>query len=458
MRHHLDGGVDGAAGAVGDALVHDGDGHLRPAEQHRVGRAVGARGDGLAVGVGDVVVGRRHAPGEAVVEADDHARNARKRGARDVDGVGAGGDREVRAPPDRRRAQREVRIVGEHRVVRPGDARREHPVVAPAAVVAPPPEALAHAVEEALRVGVHRRREHRALRGRAIRVGRPRRRRVGQDRRRRGRTPREQVGPDVAPGIAVRGGGRVGAAEHRLHLVEHVRARHVAVAGIREGVGLVAADDEGVHRGPVGGGLVEHEARVRRRVVLARAQPAEVLVHARAEGLEGQASAARRASLHRGPDGVGGAAQAHDAKGDVRLHGGRGDHTEALAEGARREATEDVHLRHALPRLEVALHVHRVVQRRRAHVRPAVGVDGHVHRRVEARKVQRAGDRERGDGPCGGVGERRRVGARARVGPGRDGGGAVTGTEGEQHEGERRVPHGAETTTRRRRPQPAAGP
>ncbi len=71
---------------------------------------------------------RRQAPGDSVVVADDHARKARQRGS----GRAKAGRVERGEIPDRRRAQAEVRIVGEDRpAARRARARNDPGVAAP---------------------------------------------------------------------------------------------------------------------------------------------------------------------------------------------------------------------------------------------------------------------------------------------------------------------------------------
>jgi len=110
-------------GADADRLVAGG--HRLPAVPDAVPVRVG-RVELLDVEVRAVVVDVGRSPRHAAVAAEDHARHARHRHPGDVE-VGRA---EVHRRPDRRHAQREVRVVGEQRLARRGAGAGDHPVVA----------------------------------------------------------------------------------------------------------------------------------------------------------------------------------------------------------------------------------------------------------------------------------------------------------------------------------------
>src|SRR5690606_3310188 len=96
-------------GGEGDVLAFEADGHRNPLGI--LFGAVVAEGDGLFVDVGYVVTGRRRAPREVTVEAEDDSRKAGESDALCIDRVltthalGV----EVHVPPNARTDERQVR-------------------------------------------------------------------------------------------------------------------------------------------------------------------------------------------------------------------------------------------------------------------------------------------------------------------------------------------------------------
>ncbi len=383
----------------------------------------GAHGaDLLEVEVGDVVADDRDAPADVLAAADERARDAGERAAGQIEvvvGVGGGHRGQVE---QRRVLERQVRVVGDHRVavrrLRGGD----HPVVRADA-----------------RVG----RAQPIAQGRELCVDR---RELGAPRRERARHDAAGLGDDRVRRVRQRvrllaGGCRradpgVDLREIRVRTARAVRRVELAVRALRlDRLGqlelLEARHRERVLGGPFGD--VGRRDRERQLLVLARhhrrvrAEIGEVRVDA--GDVRGERR--RRRWIHRGDqvvlEAVSGARDEQRADLGVLGQAVDADH---LGQVGPRDVAQEVHHEEPIVGVDVALHREAVVLDLTLDVRDVLGVvlDGHRGGQPgdgRARHQRRArGDLDRrGQAVGGGRGESRGRGAGRRrvhdVEPGR---------------------------------------
>jgi hypothetical protein len=405
VRHHVDAEGLGLRLALDvDDLVDGRERDLGAAEARRhrhphrflVGAVVAER-DGLVVDVGDVVAGGGRAPRDVAVEAEHDAGQTRERDALGVEVALAALVRgvEVHVPPHRRRDEREVWIVREDGVAAGGDVARDDPAVGADVWIAAQQQAVVESVEEGLRAGerarigqVHGGRRQRgahhagAAAGVAAHVGEPAG--VGGERRAR-RLAGEEVGVDAG----ARGEARAGRAarERAHHAGELGAARDVGAGVVGEVPRLEARQREDVRGLPVTEVAAARDER--QRLVAARGDEVvlldhaiDVLVDALDERLRHEAR--RRVGGERLVDGAAGAAEAEEPVLAVVVDEAGRERACDLREPAGHAAADELHLREAILRHEVALDEEHVVDRGAVDVRHAALVDEHLDRPVEA--------------------------------------------------------------------------